>query len=137
ALAHFQRGAALIYSDRSREGVDDVKMSLRLEPRGSNLAQRLSHVAIGLYFARDYDAAAEAAKNLTRSFPDYPPSYRVLAAACGQLDRIGEAKEALAKSVTLAPAGFELFVRARVPWYRPEDYVHLLEGLRKAGWRET
>ena len=24
-----------------------------------------------------------------------------------------------------------------LPWMRPEDHAHLLEGLRKAGWRET
>ena len=26
------------------------------------------------------------------------------------------------------------YVRRRVPWMRPEDHAHLLEGLRKAGW---
>jgi adenylate cyclase len=30
-----------------------------------------------------------------------------------------------------------MFVRRRVPWHRPEDHAHMLEGLRKAGWRET
>jgi len=25
-------------------------------------------------------------------------------------------------------------VRNRVPWFRPEDHAHLVEGLRKAGW---
>jgi hypothetical protein len=29
-----------------------------------------------------------------------------------------------------------MYVRARVPWHRAEDYEHMLEGLRKAGWRE-
>jgi adenylate cyclase len=27
-----------------------------------------------------------------------------------------------------------MFVRQRAPWMRVEDYQHLLEGLRKAGW---
>jgi adenylate cyclase len=27
-----------------------------------------------------------------------------------------------------------MFVRRRVPWHRPEDHAHMLEGLRKAGW---
>ena len=36
--------------------------------------------------------------------------------------------------VAIAPASFDGFVRRRVPWHRPEDYAHMLEGLRKAGW---
>jgi adenylate cyclase len=28
-----------------------------------------------------------------------------------------------------------MYVRGRVPWMRPEDYDHMLEGLRKAGWQ--
>jgi len=28
-----------------------------------------------------------------------------------------------------------MYVRKRVPWFRPEDHAHLLDGLRKAGWQ--
>jgi adenylate cyclase len=28
-----------------------------------------------------------------------------------------------------------MYVRTRVPWMRPEDHAHMLEGLRKAGWQ--
>ena len=48
--------------------------------------------------------------------------------------RIEEAKEALETAIALAPAAFDTYVRRRVPWQRPEDYAHMLEGLRKAGW---
>jgi adenylate cyclase len=34
----------------------------------------------------------------------------------------------------MAPAAFDMFVRRRVPWHRPEDHAHMVEGLRKAGW---
>ena len=51
-----------------------------------------------------------------------------------QLGRIDEAKEALEKAIAIAPAAFDMFVRGRVPWMRVEDYAHMLEGLRKAGW---
>jgi len=53
------------------------------------------------------------------------------AAALGQLGRIEEAKEALEKAITTAPAWN--ISRCR-PWVRPEDHAHMLEGLRKAGW---
>ena len=92
------------------------------------------HIACGLYFSREYEEAIEAAKQLIRSYPDFPMIYRWPAAALGQLGRTAEAKEALDKAVSLAPAAFDMYIRKRVPWFRPEDHAHLVEGLRKAGW---
>jgi adenylate cyclase len=77
------------------------------------------------------------AKQAIRSNPDFPLTYRWLAAALGQIGRTEEAKGALEKAIAIAPASFEMYVRQRVPWMRPEDHAHMLEGLRKAGWRET
>jgi hypothetical protein len=45
------------------------------------------------------------------------------------------AKQALEKAMAIAPAQFDWYVSTRVPWHRPEDYAHMLEGLRKAGWQ--
>jgi adenylate cyclase len=97
----------------------------------------LHQVAIGFYFCHDYEAAIEAAKRTIRAYPEFPNTYRWLAAALGQSGRIEEAREALEKAIAVAPAGFEMYVRQRVPWHRPEDYTLMLDGLRKAGWRET
>jgi adenylate cyclase len=135
ASGYWRRGQALIFSGRPLDGVGDLKTSLRLEPRGVNLAQRLTQMAEGYYFSRAYDEAFEAAKHVIRSFPDFPPPYRTLAGVLGQLGRIEEAKEALKKALALAPAYFEMYVRQCPPWQRPEDHAHLLEGLRKAGWQ--
>jgi adenylate cyclase len=136
ASGYFQRGTALIYSGRPQEGLRDLQTSLRLEPRGSNFAQSLYHMVIGFYYSRAYDQAVEAAEHLIRSFPEYPPSYRWLAAAYGQLGRTAEAKEALGKALAIAPVPFEPFGRPHAAWRRPEDLAHLLEGLRKAGMPE-
>jgi adenylate cyclase len=93
-------------------------------------------MALGLYFCREYEAAVAVAKQAIRSYPDFANPYRWLAAALGQLGRIEEAKEALEKAITVLPALFERNVRNRVPWHRPEDHAHMLECLRKAGWRD-
>ena len=99
---------------------------------------RLFHIAVALYFCREYAAAVEAARQAIRSFPDHPRSYLVLAAALGQMGRTAEAKEALEKAIAIAPALFDSWVRGHVlkrhPAVRPEDHAHLMEGLRKAGW---
>jgi adenylate cyclase len=135
AAAHGQRGATLIFSGRPKEGLAAVETCIRLDPRDPFLAVRLLHVACGRYFCREYEAVIEAAKRLIRSYPDFPMIYRWPAAALGQLGRTAEAKEALEKAISLAPAAFDMYVRRRVPWFRPEDHAHLLEGLRKAGWQ--
>jgi adenylate cyclase len=136
ANAHGILGAILVFSGRPKEGLAALERDIRLDPRDPQRVIRLNQIALGLYLCREYGAAVEMAKQVIRAYPDYPHSYRWLAAALGQLDRIGEAKEALEKAIAIAPAAFDLFVRQGVPWIRPEDHAHMLEGLRKAGWQD-
>ncbi len=134
AVAHWQRGATLIFSGRPKEGLDAHETCIRLDPRDPFMAVRLLHIACGLYFAGEYEGVIEAAKRLILSYPDFPMIYRWPAAALGQLGRKAEAKEWLEKAISGAPAAFKMYVSNRVPWFRPEDHAHLVEGLRKAGW---
>jgi adenylate cyclase len=134
AFAHHMRGSTLIFSGHPKEGIAALERSIRFDPREPRSAGRLNQMALGFYFSRDYAAAVEVAKRAIRSYPEYPLPYRWLAAALGQLGRIEEAKEALEKAIGVAPGSFDMYVRGRVPWMRPEDHAHMLEGLRKAGW---
>jgi adenylate cyclase len=134
AVAHWQRGATLIFSGRPKEGLSALETCIRLDPRDPFMSVRLLHTACGLYFAREYEKVIDAAKRLIRSYPDFPMIYRWPAAALGQLGRTSEAKEWLERAISAAPAAFNMYVRSRVPWFRPEDHAHLVQGLRKAGW---
>jgi adenylate cyclase len=136
ASAYWRRGQALIFSGQPQEGLKDLRTSIALEPRGVSLAHRLTQVAAGYYFSRTYEDGVEAAKNVIRSFPNFPPPYRWLAAALGQLGRSGEANAALEQGIRVSPALFDLLSRGHPPWIRPQDQAHLLEGLRKAGLPE-
>jgi adenylate cyclase len=131
ADAHGEKGAILIFSGRPKEGVDALEQCIRLDPGRSAL--RLNQIALGFYFSRDYDAVVEAAKRAIRSYPDYPNTYRWLAAALGQLDRREEAKEALERAIAIAPVAFDMYIHTRPPWMRPIDHAHMLDGLRRAG----
>jgi adenylate cyclase len=135
AHAHGTLAATLIFSGQPQEGLAALERYIRLDPHNP-AAGRLNLLTMGLYFSHEYEAAAEAAKRTIRSNPDYPLPYRWLAAALGQLGRTAEAEEALERAIEIAPGSFDMYVRLRVPWHRPEDYAHMLEGLRKAGWRE-
>jgi len=136
ANAYGVLGGVLIMAGHPKKGRAALEKSIRLDPRNPNLTVHLLNVAISFYMLREYNAAVEAAKRGIRSYPDYSNMYRWLAAALGQTGRIDEAKEALAKAIAMAPTAFDMFVRRRVPWHRPEDHAHMLEGLRKAGWED-
>jgi adenylate cyclase len=127
-------GRTLIFSGRPHEGLTSVETSIRLDPRAPLLAVRLNEMAIGHYYCRNYEATINAAKRAIRAYPEHALVYRWLAAAQAQKGRITEAKDALDKAIALAPTSFDMYVRSRVPWHRPEDHTHMVEGLRKAGW---
>ena len=126
----------LTFSGRPEEGLAALKSSVRLDPRAPSLVYRLYQIALALYFCREYAAAGEAARQGIRSYPARPGSYRVLAASLGQLGRTAEAKEALEQAIAIAPALVDATIREGLPGVRPEDHAHMLEGLRKAGWRD-
>jgi adenylate cyclase len=67
-------------------------------------------------------------------YPELPQPYRYLAAALGQIGRDDEARESLLKAMA-SPEAFQGYVGSCPPWYRSEDYEHMLDGLRKAGWQ--
>jgi adenylate cyclase len=133
ALAHGTLGETLIFSGLPKEGLAAVETSIRLDPHDPKLIYRLNNLALGFYFSREYEAAVEAAMRAVRANPDFPLAYRWLAAALGQLGRTAEAKKALEKAIAIAPATFDMYVRQRVPWHRPEDHAHMVDGLCKAG----
>ena len=132
SYAHGTLGATLIFSGHPKEGLAALERSIRLDPRDPRSAIRLNQRALGLYFSREYPAALEAAKHAIRSYPDFPNPYRWLAATLGQLGWIDDAQEALRNAMAVGPAAFQSSAHERVPWMRPEDHAHMLEGLRKA-----
>jgi len=125
----------LSFLGRPREGLAAIETALRLDPRNPWRGGQLLNIAFANYSCRDYEAAIEAARRATSSYPDWPIPYRWLAAALGQLGRAEEAKAAPEKAIEIAPASFDRHVRNGLPFFRPEDHAHLLDGLRKAGWQ--
>ena len=99
-----------------------------------HFTQRLAHVRDAAKGKRA-DCAIEAATRAIQSYPEYPHPYRWLAAALGQVGRAAAASAALEKAIAIVPGSFDMYVRSRVPWFRLEDYEHMIGGLRKAGWR--
>jgi adenylate cyclase len=135
AAAHGTLGGALTFSGRPKNARESLEMCIRLDPFGPSSAIRLHNIAQSLYFSREYGAAVEALQRNIRANPNHPLAYRWLAASLGQLGRIKEAKESLERTIAIAPVSFNMHVRERAPWLRPQDHAHMIEGLRKAGWQ--
>jgi adenylate cyclase len=136
ALGHAICGVALLFSGRPRDAIEAVRRALKHDPYDPLRYMSMAHIATGHYLLREYDTAVEAWKETIRSYPDHPWAHYRLAAALGQLGRIDEAREALHKSMEIAPKAFQMYVHLRPPIWRLEDYEHMLDGLRKAGWAE-
>jgi adenylate cyclase len=135
ASANGIKGALMLFGGRPKEERDSVLAALRLSPRDPRDANLRSQIAISYYFEHDYAGAVEAAKHAISRHPEDPGAYRWMTAARGQLGRVAEAAASLRQAIEVSHLSFDVNVRTRPAWYRPEDHEHMLDGLRKAGWQ--
>jgi TolB-like protein/Flp pilus assembly protein TadD len=129
------KGAAQVYSGNRDEGRRALLQYLHLSPRDPARPIRLSQIATALYLDGNYQEAAATARQVVRQYPQHPIAYRWLAASLGKLNRVDEARSALQSLQTISPSSFDMYVRQR-PKYCSVEYAPMLDGLRKAGWRE-
>jgi adenylate cyclase len=133
--AQMTKGRVLVLSGRITDAQEPLTTALRLDPQGPTAPTVLHHLGISSYFQRNYAAAEAMTRRTIRSFPDFPRPYPVLAAALGQLGRTDEARAALDAAIVVSSSHFKTATERRMTHYRPEDHEHLLDGLRKAGWK--
>jgi TolB-like protein len=129
------KGHNLMYSGHSSEAREPLANALRLDPRGPTALTVLHQRAVGYYFERDYVAAEAMARRAIREYPGNARPHIVFAASLGQLGWTGEARTALDAAIAASPPLFRHTTDSRPSSYRPEDHEHLLDGLRKAGWK--
>ena len=124
----------LLNDGRSAETREILQAVIRRSPRDPYMSSFLRFIAMSYYYEGDFANAVEAAKRAVAFQPDNPMQYRWLAASLGQVGRPEEAREALRTAIDLSPGTFDIYVRNRPPWFRPQDHELMLDGLRKAGW---
>jgi adenylate cyclase len=130
------KGAALVYAGRRQEGRDAINRYFSLNPRDIARPIRRTQIASSLYIDGGYEEGAQIARQVIRRYPNHPIAYRWLAASLGQLGRAGEAQQVLQTLQTISPSSFEMYIRQRPPQYCSVEYAPMLQGLRKAGWKE-
>jgi adenylate cyclase len=136
AAAFTSLGVAHYFRGEPESGIGAIEAAIRLSPNDVLLHTWVSGLA-GLHIlARDYAKAAECARLAVQGAPQFPPGWRSLANALGQLGRLDEAREALAKFLALSPGlCSEQAIRASTGFRDEAVFQHYLEGLRKAGWK--
>jgi Flp pilus assembly protein TadD len=134
--AYASLALALTLAGRPDQSLATVETGMRLSPQDPRMF--IAHFVAGFacFAAERYEDAVEHAKRSARDNPKVPPAWRLLAASCAQLGRMGEARDAVREVVRLSPdssiAGMQLafsFPTTDV-WHRYYD------ALRKAGLKE-
>ena len=133
AIAHEAKGTILLFNKEPREARASLSLALELDPRAFQYARH--QIGISFYFERDYERAVDVLRDMIADNPTFPTTYRWLAAAFGQLGRKDEAGEALKSAIERGSESFSRYTQQRPPWFQPDDFEHMLEGLCKAGWR--
>jgi class 3 adenylate cyclase/TolB-like protein/Tfp pilus assembly protein PilF len=127
------RGAILVWAGRAGEALPWGEGALRLDPANARAAY---YLGMTYYFLNRYGEAVEAldralAGNLGRNTQQMGRS--VLAATYGELDRRQDAERERTMVLRMAP--FLSAERFAGQFGTPEARAHMLQGLKKAGFR--
>jgi DNA-binding winged helix-turn-helix (wHTH) protein/tetratricopeptide (TPR) repeat protein len=135
AWARSVRGIVKLYAGYPSEGRSLLLQAQRIAPQDVHEGITVSQTVISYYYDRAYKEAVMAAQAGIARYPAYPLTHRWLAAALAQLGQRQEARDALRQAQAVSHQSFLGYVRKRPSWFRLENHEHMLDGLRKAGWR--
>jgi len=127
APAFIRRGQVLTFAGRPAEAIAPLERGLRLSPYDSQVGVMLDSLALAHYQTRDYERAAERAREAMHQTGAVTSA--LLAASLAQLGRLPEAKAVLP---TDGWAGGSFQRPMAAPYADPAQAAHLREGMRKA-----
>jgi len=124
-------GFCLLNFQRFADAQQEFLRCLHMNPRDPlNWLIRLQ-LGIAYYSGHLYELAAETLAQASVASPGDPEAQFCLAATLGQLDRKIEARATLEQATSMVPQRLPTIAPRR----RAEDLEHLLDGLRRVGWR--
>jgi adenylate cyclase len=135
AWARSVSGIVRMYGGEQQQGRADLLAGLRAAPRDPRNAIVMTQVAISHYFEADYRAAATLARQAILRYPEHPIAYRWLAMSLGQMG--GGDRAALRDALERQRYTFQRYDLGPPPWMRPSDHAHVMDGIRKSGWRSS
>jgi TolB-like protein/DNA-binding winged helix-turn-helix (wHTH) protein len=121
-------GLIRLWAGEPDRAVEDIEKSLRLNPQ-DRLGSHTFLIGTAHFFSRRFEQAAATLLVAAQEHPDFPSTYRFLAASYAHLGWFRDAKEAVARLRTVTTA----VMPTSVEQYRNPDYRELyLSGLQTA-----
>jgi adenylate cyclase len=134
AVSYVVLAGVRLLNGEPAEAITVCGQAMRLSPHDPLAFWPETIVGLSNYLLKQYEEASIWARNALRHKPDFPfPNFN-LAAACAQLGRLDESKEALAQAYRVQADHSFSFIQAGYPFKNPADFDHVIDGLRKAGW---
>ena len=133
ALAHGLYGLVLGWAGEGDKALQEVDLAERLSPRDVINIHYPTLRGVAYFASEDYAAAAACARQAIRLRSDATGAHRVLAASCGQLGELEEAKATTARLMILQPDITLSWVQTELPASSPDFLRRYVKGLRTAG----
>ena len=114
----------------------NLNKALELSPKSPFNQFARIHLSFGHFFRGEYEQACDVANACLAENPNFPTSYRVIAASEGQMGNVEAAAEALRKFNELIPNENITQTLATVMFVDQDDKDRYAEGLRRAGMPE-
>ena len=130
AYARMALGNRLDLIGRNAEGIAQMRRSLELNPRDLNRWNFMGYLSRACLDSLQYDEALSWATTALRLRPDQPETHFRVAVCQAHLDRLIEAKSALAECERLCP-GFVSMKSTWQPYSDPARSEHYFAGLRR------
>jgi adenylate cyclase len=131
ANGHVLVATLLYYAGRPAEGLERIKVAMRLNPHHPH--NYPFHLGQAYFILKRYDEAIAAFKQGLQSSPSSERLHVWLAATYAQAGRIPEAEWEISQVKDANPSFSQARMREAFPFKEKADLDHFLEGLRKAG----
>jgi adenylate cyclase len=127
---------AMLFGGNPEDALDNAERAMALSPLDPGYFLYLTAAGFAHLVSGHPDKALELAKRSVSLYPDWDSTYWLLVTAHAQLQRVGEAKAALPKFLSLAPGATISRLRAGLPFRNPASLAMILDGFREAGLPE-
>jgi adenylate cyclase len=136
SVAYSSLGIALSWASSPDDGIVNLTKAMRLSPQDPMMFQFHLGMSIAHFAAERYEDTSEWAQRSLQRRPDFPATYRYLAASYAHLGRSDEAHAALEEMYRLNPTFSLAADRVVLSTADPVFVERFIAGLRKAGLEE-
>jgi TolB-like protein len=137
ALGHAGLGYAFACCGQPKRGLQSLEQAQRLSPLDPFLAMYAPVVQyMALFALEEYEQTISVCRSIAARHPNHAGAWRLMTVSLGLLERLDEASESLAHTLTLQPDLSSDHVANNTVYANASDRSRFLSGLQKAGLRD-